>query len=273
MRKILACTDFSPRSEGALRRAQLLAAANEAELVVATAIDSGLPALVAGAIADGARLKLERHCATGPVACSDLHVETGAPVETLSRIMAEVAPDLVVLGTHRPRPLWDMVSGTTAERIIRATPLPVLLAAGPPESAWRRVLCGIDLSPASAAAARWAAELAPGAELHAFHALPVPVRGWTIAGGTAELAAPFLSDARARLDLWWLDEVLPRRLAKPAPVALPVAEAFAAELVAFRPDLVAVGAHAHAAFVPGHLGSFTEALIRRPPCDLLIVRG
>ncbi|WP_171060962.1 universal stress protein [Poseidonocella sp. HB161398] len=273
MRKILACTDFSPRSEGALRRAQVLAAAKEARLVVASVIDSDFPTPVADAIADSARLELERHCATGPGGCPELHVETGAPVETLCRVIAEVAPDLVVLGTHRPRPLWDMVSGTTAERIIRATSLPVLLAAGPPEPAWRRVLCGLDLSPASAAAARWAAELAPEAELRAFHALPVPFRGWTAAGGAAELAAPFLSDARARLDLWWLEEVLPARLAKPAPVALPVTEAFAAELDAFRPDLVAIGAHARAAFVPGHLGSFTEALIRRPPCDLLILRG
>ncbi len=53
----------------------------------------------------------------------------------------------------------------------------------------------------------------------------------------------------------------------------PVPTAFLHARQIHDPDLILVGAHAHASFAPTLLGSFTEGLVRSTPADLLIVRG
>ncbi len=271
MKTILAGTDLSLRSGRALRRAELLAAAHGARLVICSVVDSDLPEQMSGPILEEARQQLKRQSAPGIETA--IRVELGQPVETLGRMIAEEQPDLVVLGVHRPRPLWDMLSGTTVERIIRSTVRPVLLVAGPVEGGYARVLCGVDMSKACAAAARWAAKIAPEAAFSSFHALHVPFAGWTAPGGTAEAVAPFLADARERIDDWWEDEVLPAQMPKPEPVAEAVPTAFLHARQAADPDLIAVGAHARSSFAPTLLGSFTEDLIRAAPSDVLILRG
>ncbi len=188
-------------------------------------------------------------------------------------MIKETKPDLVVLGVHRTRPVWDMFSGTTVERIVRATELPVLLVAGPVEGEYGKVLCGIDLSKSCAAAARWAAKLAPDAEFSTFHALHVPFKSWVAPSDSAAALAPFVAEARERVDAWWQQEVLPSQLPKPELQAEAIPTAFLEARTKIRPDLVAVGAHARAAFVPTLLGSFTEDLIRTSPSDVLILRG
>ncbi|WP_172331709.1 universal stress protein [Mangrovicoccus sp. HB161399] len=271
MKTILVGTDLSLRSERARRRAEQLAAALGARLVVCTVVDAELPEQMSGPILAEARQELERHSVPGIETA--IRVELGEPVETLSQVIEEESPDLVVMGVHRPRPLWDMVTGTTVERIVRAVTRPVLLVAGPVAGGYERVLCGIDLSDACAAAARWAAKLAPEAAFSSFHAVHVPFAGRIAPRGAPEALAPFLADARERIDAWWEDEVLPGRLPKPEPVAEAVPTAFLHARQATDPDLIAVGAHARAAFAPTLLGSFTEDLVRSVPADLLIVRG
>ncbi|WP_172329334.1 universal stress protein [Mangrovicoccus sp. HB161399] len=273
MKTILAGSDLSPRSARARQRAQALAAAHGATLVLCCVIDADLPPALSARLLEDARRELERQGRDLPPCRTELRVERGAPAGTLLAAIAETGPDLVVLGTHRPRPVWDMVSGTTAERIVRATGRPVLLVSRPAGAPYRSVLCGIDLSKACAAAARWAAELAPEARFSSFHALQLPLRGRPAPDRDAAELAPFLEDARARIDHWWLEEALPRQLPRPEPRALPVEDALAEAMDAAAPDLVAVGAHARTAAVPGLLGSFARALVRSPPADLLILRG
>ncbi|WP_171060561.1 universal stress protein [Poseidonocella sp. HB161398] len=271
MKTILLGSDLSLRSERARRRAERLAAAHGAKLVVCTVVDDDLPKQMSGAIMEEAREELSRQSAGG---CeTEIRVEIGEPVEKLAQVIEEVQPDLVVMGVHRARPIWDMYAGTTVERIVRATPRPVLLVSQAVEDDYARVLCGVDLSHSCAAAARWAAALAPAAEFRSFHALHVPFRGWIAPGGRPEAVAPFLAEARERIAEWWAEEELPAQLPVPEPEAAAVSEAFLRAREAQAPDLIAVGAHARGLFAPTILGSFTETLIRNAPSDILIVRA
>jgi len=273
MKKILVGTDLSLRSERARRRALAIAQAHGAELTLATVIDGELPAKMAGALEAEAQAELERVSAAGSSWPVQIRVGVGDPVEALLAIADEVKPDLLVLGMHRPRPVWDMFGGTTVERIVRATGYPVLLVARPVEEPYTRVLCGIDLSGACAAAARTAASLLPGADLFTFHSLHVPFRGMLVPDGNDAALEPYLADARARIDAWWAEQDLPAGLPRPEPAAASLREAFAEAMAVVKPGLIAVGAHARSKFVPTLLGSFTQELIRTPPADLLILRG
>jgi nucleotide-binding universal stress UspA family protein len=56
------------------------------------------------------------------------------------------------------------------ERLLRQTQRPVLVVGNPDQSPYRRVLVPVDLTPASAAGARFAAAFLPRASLHLLHA-------------------------------------------------------------------------------------------------------
>jgi nucleotide-binding universal stress UspA family protein len=65
----------------------------------------------------------------------------------------------VVMGEHRKRLLRDVFVGTTIERVMRIGHRPVLMASGPAEWTYRRVLAAVDTSESAAYALRTAQRL------------------------------------------------------------------------------------------------------------------
>lgn len=114
-------------------------------------------------------------------------VVTGRPDEAILKLAGTVKPRLIVLSAagRRARPWFGI--GSTAERVVRNAPAPVVVVRDPaPFEAWAagarplRVLVGADLSRASAAAVRWLGELRAAAPCdvvlaHAY--LPLAERG------------------------------------------------------------------------------------------------
>ncbi|WP_138469226.1 universal stress protein [Poseidonocella sp. HB161398] len=271
MKTILVGSDLSLRSDRARRRALRLARAHGAKLVVCCVIDSDLAEQMSGPLDEEARREIARQCGSDSGVPVEIVIGTGEPVSALATAIRRTAPDLVVLGVHRRHPLRDLLAGTTVERLLRATSCPVLLVAGAAEAEYSRVLCGIDMSGACAAAARWAARIAPEAAFSSVHAVHIPFRSWLLPSEAPAAVAPFLEEAAARLAEWREAEVVPRQLPQPEPRTVSLPEALRDACREVRPDLLAIGAHARRG--PGRIGSVTRRLVRRPPCDLLILRG
>jgi len=265
MRRILAASDLSSRSDGALRRAASLAAAHGAELHVAHVVDDDMPAAMVQAQAEAARAHLFDALGGAP---AELHAEAGDPAAALPALTERLDADLLVVGPHRGRGLSDLIASTTVERIVRGSLRPCLLARTAEPSAYATVLCGVDLSPASGAALRAAQRLAPEAEIHAFHAVHAPRPRGLPAGAPN----PFLKAAQADLEKWVKTEDLPSGMSAPRCVEGGVDGVFNGLMESVKPDLVALGAHGRGALSPTHLGSFARELILDPPADLLIVR-
>ena len=57
----------------------------------------------------------------------DIVVEKGNPVEVILEVAKEKNCDLIVMGTHGRGALADVVMGSTARRVIRRSPTPVLV--------------------------------------------------------------------------------------------------------------------------------------------------
>ena len=57
----------------------------------------------------------------------DIVVEKGNPVEVILAVAKEKNCDLIVMGTHGRGALADVVMGSTARRVIRRSPTPVLV--------------------------------------------------------------------------------------------------------------------------------------------------
>jgi nucleotide-binding universal stress UspA family protein len=139
---ILAGLDFSQPSRTALDQALSLAREREARLLILHVIDAeGLheAAHLAGIPEGDLRKKLEKERrqrveevvaeareGNGDVPCQ-VHIAWGRPFQEILRGAAEHAVNLIVLGTAgRSADLERALFGSTAEKVLRAAPCPVL---------------------------------------------------------------------------------------------------------------------------------------------------
>lgn len=159
--RIMLATDFSERSDRALRRAVILARRHGAKLLIVHVVDDDRPRrIVDHEVGDAHQLLAELAQSLTDmdgVACAT-SVLLDDPFAGIVKAAEKEAPDLLVIGPHRRQILRDAFVGTTAERTIRAVRCPVLMANGPPVGPWRKVLMTTDLSdPAGNALARFVA--------------------------------------------------------------------------------------------------------------------
>ncbi|WP_101341153.1 universal stress protein [Cereibacter azotoformans] len=203
MRTIMIATDFSERSDRALRRAALLARATGAQVHLVHVVDDDRPRrIVEHETGDARRLlhdlghSLRSHDGIG---CRT-SVVLADPFAGIARAASEAGADLLVIGPHRRHLLRDAFAGTTAERVIRTASCPVLMANGPPVGPWRHLLLTTDLSEASHAALRRFADLkiGAGAARTVLHVFDAPALRLAMAGTLPEDArGAYLADQRA----------------------------------------------------------------------------
>lgn len=149
MKRIMFATDFSERSDRALRRAVILARAHEAVLEIVHVVDDDRPRRIVDHESNDARQLLSELVRSlkdlDGVSCSTQIVQDD-PFAGIVKAAAKATPDLLVIGPHRRQILRDAFVGTTAERTIRAASCPVLMVNGPPVGPWRHMLQTTDLS-------------------------------------------------------------------------------------------------------------------------------
>jgi universal stress protein A len=137
--KILVATDFSDCSKEACAYALTLARKVDASLQVLHVINE--PVDLRGfyvphisfeqleqEIADGAATMLDTFCKENLAEFSNFTttIVTGVPFEEINRIAQEQNASLIVIGTHGRSGLDHLIFGSTAERVVRSAPCPVL---------------------------------------------------------------------------------------------------------------------------------------------------
>lgn len=210
----------------------------------------------------------------GPVG---LHVRDGRPEDVIAEAAAETQADMVIVGEHaHPRGSWS-IPGSTAEALVRCSPVPVLLARTPPEQAPKRILVSIDDSDHARLALAWGDMLAQrfGADLTALHVFR------SVYLGVAKIVSGM--DAAARLEqeqfdqtAAWLDrlvhdggrsggEAVPR-LERGDPVSAVVAAQRGGDF-----DLVIIGSRGAGGAARMLLGSVANGVLRGASCPVLVV--
>lgn len=137
--KILLATDFSDYSEVACEYALTLAKSYDAALTVVHVINE--PVDLRGfyvphisfeqlekEIETSATTMLATFCANNLKEFSNYKtsVVTGIPYEEIIRVATEENSSLIVIGTHGRTGLDHLIFGSTAERVVRSAPCPVL---------------------------------------------------------------------------------------------------------------------------------------------------
>lgn len=152
VRTIVVGTDFSERSDRAIRRAKLLAREFDAKVYLVHVIDDDQPQAIVVAERDASTKLLEEMRQTleeiDAVKC-EFRVVLGNPFVGITQAARDLSADLIVIGPHRRQLLRDILVGTTAERTIRTADRPVLMANGVPTGSYRRAIVASDLSASS----------------------------------------------------------------------------------------------------------------------------
>jgi len=152
MKTIMVATDFSERSDRALRRATLLARQFEATMLMVHVVDDDQPRRIVDAERDEATTLLRQMAATlrdvDGVTC-ETRVILASPFVGIAQAVADATPDLLVIGPHRRQVLRDVFIGTTAERTIRSVDCPILMVNATPAGHYTHVLQTTDLSDGS----------------------------------------------------------------------------------------------------------------------------
>ena len=177
---VLCPTDFSDASRGALRYAQIAAEYLKGRLLIMSVEDPLLTEaanLAAGADWDpqATRRELAEFAgrvlqeAAGRGITLDYEVAVGKPAEQILRIAKEQRCALIVMSTHGLTGMRKLFFGSTTERVLRETTVPVLATPATEEGprtiadvmrAVRRILVPVDLSPASVDQVRLAGRVA-----------------------------------------------------------------------------------------------------------------
>ena len=277
---ILCPVDFSEPSRGALRYAVAIAIRFGARIIVLTVNDPLLVAAAdmsggAGRLAADARAELEKFfldtLAAMPAGVAvEFTVTDGAAAAEILRLSRDGGAALIVMGSHGATGIRKLFFGSTTERVLRETSVPVLVtpAADPGPARWeeaaarvKRVIVPVDLSDALEGQVRTASGLgeAIGVSLLLVHVIE-PVRA--IVPGR-QYAAGVDSERRGRAEqrLLALVDTLPPALHTEALVVFgDPAEEIAKVAHDRDAGLIVIGLHASALLGP-RMGSVTYRVI------------
>ena len=141
IKTILVTTDFSDTSKLAIDPARALAERFGARIVLAYVEEDRLPPLVVEYMAVGvedvltqqvehSRRRLEEYAADhfAGIDALELVVGVGIPYIEIVRLAEEHSADVIVIATHGRGVITHALLGSTAERVLRRAPCPVLVA-------------------------------------------------------------------------------------------------------------------------------------------------
>lgn len=201
----------------------------------------------------------------------DAHV--GRPFVEIIRTCRNWQADLIVVGVS-PRGT-DRFLGSTGERVLRKSPVPVLLVKREFLPGPKTILIPTDFSPTSREAAAEALTLIRGFGGRAVFLHVVDIRAlYPIAYGVEPVVLPPVTDKDLEpewqefLNTLPLEGITWEKQNREGPAARQIADA-AAELSA---DLVVIGTHGRSGVAHVLLGSVAEEVLRLADCSVLTVR-
>lgn len=205
------------------------------------------------------------------------HVRVGTPFSELIAACQELGDGLLVIGARKRSSLSELLVGSTAEKVLRKAPVPVLLARRALPEKPTCILAPTDFSDASRAALEEAIALARrwGTRLVLLHVIEPIVQAYAwatdLAGGEIYVVEPAELQPEwdaliATLDLngvQWEQQTIKGE----------VSSTVAAAAQSFAADLIIMGTHGRTGLTHALLGSVAEGVARAAETSVLTVRA
>lgn len=284
-RKILLATDLSARCDRALDRAAFMAGLWQAQLIAlhvmeqtddfyAHELERRLPSWRQPPDARRIMEDQLRHDmmeTTGHLAAI---VERGKPAEVIPRVAEAQGCDLIVTGIARDEMLGRFGLGSTVDRLLRRSPIPLLIVKQRARAPYQHVVVATDFSESSRYALQAAAGYFPDQKMSVFHAYRTPLSGRlgdaardqeqarksAVAECAAFLATTDIPDTRRHGMELLVEHGFPNHLIQ--------------DYVRDRGvDLVVLGTERRSALLDILIGSTARDILSSLPCDALVVRA
>ena len=281
MKAIVVATDFSERSDRAIRRAKLLAREHDAKLHLVHVVDDDQTQSLVLAERNASTELLEKLTLSlqeiDSVKC-DFHVVLGKPFFGINQAARDLQADLVVIGPHRRQLLRDILVGTSAERTIRTADRPVLMANGFPAGLYSRAIAASDLSIYSETTIRKAKSLGLLDRLNTSLLYVFSDPGLALmnrASLSDDEKQTYIAEARNRaekevesfMDRIKLDGI--STILQPSNGS--IAETICKTTQDLSAELIVVGTCSRSAFTRALIGSVTEGVLRHSDRDVLAI--
>lgn len=288
LHSLLVPVDLSPASDRLLGRTVLLPLAGDAVITLLHVVPGSLlggsrrgavrdAREAMGAEATAMSRTLPRSAKVRPI------VRVGVPAAEIAAMAAASAAELIVMGRGDGRPLRDAFLGSTAERVIRRGPTPVLVVRSPPHAPYRQPAIALDLDPAATVVLGALLRVAPlpvppVTVIHGHEGALKSTRYPSVYAGTTpherdrqralrrELAE-FLAEALAKAGI-------PPETAPAWRMRVRIGEARAlieSTVARERTDLLALGTHGFTGMRQVFIGTVAGDVLRRVRCDVLVV--
>jgi nucleotide-binding universal stress UspA family protein len=282
IKHILFPIDFSGRCNAAVPFVAEMARRNGAKI---TLISVAHPYFVSGfeagavidpqLILDDVKVQLDHTFTTDFASLTvDRVARLGDPAREITDFVAAHKVDLVMMPTHGYGPFRQLLLGSVTSKVLHDTHVPVWTAAHTSEAAdgnhlgMRRILCAVDVNPASIELMRRAAALCKdlGAALRLVYAVP-SIEAWPERHMDQEFEETLRENARRTI----------QDLEKAADIAVPVCvgagtvpDVVRQEALQHDSDLVVIG-RGSLQETMGRLRTHSYAIIRNAPCPVLSV--
>jgi CPA2 family monovalent cation:H+ antiporter-2 len=193
------------------------------------------------------------------------------PHRVLESLASTLHADLIVVGASERGRRWPLGLGSTADRVIRKSPCPVLVLRPGVPFPPRRVLVPVDFSPGSAGALRYGA----GFLIETAGKLPPTEAVFVMSPGESTLHfSPEQIGRFAAAELHRLVERTVLRLAHAVDCRVRSgypADQIVLEIEERHPDLVILGTREKSGLERLLLGSVASTVLREAPCNVLII--
>jgi universal stress protein E len=274
---ILVATDLTERSELAIQRALQLQQEMGAALTLLHVIEPGLMSDLAARRRRDAEAFLGDRVAKLPQEvqrrCSR-RVAVGDAFSTIDSEAQAQRVDLIVLGEPGKYRFADLFIGTTAERVVRTSPIPVLVAKSTTQGPYQRVLVPLDLSEGAMRALAVSLTIAPSAEIRIVHAWRPPL--------SARAQRHAVPDA-IRKENEQIKTLIERVVKEAAAATARQGQVLSVDMIEENPyvvlrnerswpDLLAMGTHARGRLATDMIGSLARHMLAEAPSDVLVAQ-
>jgi nucleotide-binding universal stress UspA family protein len=209
-------------------------------------------------------------------------IRIGKPHEQVAAVANEVHASMVVIGPHGDRPRPSKFLGTTADRIARTSPVPVLVVTTPLSHAPQRILVPVQDAMLTPRVMAWTRDLAERFDarvtlLHVWsNAVYSHVASMSYARKATEAEAKEAITKELRdAATGWLNELVPAGVARDRFTAT-VSYGRAGEVTLEHArdgaaDLIIVGRSSTGFVVPALLGSTLNTVLHGARCPVLVI--
>jgi len=210
-------------------------------------------------------------------------VRVGKPHEEIPKLAKERGADLIVVGPHSSRSRRRARLGTTADRLVRTSVIPVLVGMDLPVNAPRRLLVPIEDAPITPAVLDAARSLAQrfGAEVMLLNVWSNAEYSYvaSIANATAANEAEAKREVERDLKVaarTWLEQFAKDGVARERVRAVvtygSVGDSILQAAKAIDADLIVMGGRGSGFVAPALLGSSVASVLHGATCPVLVVR-